>query len=384
MPVAVSLQKVKVAPMPQTVEVTRTLWGDEDSVISAKVSGRIQGIFKDVGDRLRPGDILAQLEKTDYELLLNQKELAMRESLAKLGLKDLPTGDFDAEQVPTVQRARLQSANATAKADRGRQLRAQTPPLLSEQDYADMVTVADVAKSNYEVERLMAQGALAEARARKSEIDMAQQRLLDTTVRVPSLDDDEPAPATLPSSADKPYAVTARLVSPGEYVKEGTALFRLVSDDPVKLRAITPEKYVADIKTGHKVRVIVEAYAQDFWGVVSRTNPQIDPANRTFQFEVLIPNAEHLLKPGGFAKGQVQVRVDSKAVLAPEKAIVSFAGISKVYVVRDGKAAEVVVKTSPNKRGEFVEILQGLTGTEEVVVTGLNKLAPGVSVSVAR
>jgi RND family efflux transporter MFP subunit len=164
-------------------------------------------------------------------------------------------------------------------------------------------------------------------------------------------------------------------------VKEGTALFRLVEVDPVKLRGLAPEEHAAEIEVGQKVRVNVEAYAEDFWGKVSRINPQVDQASRTFHIEVVIPNPKRLLKPGGFAKALVQTQVDSKVVCVSQKAVAWFAGVSKVYVMRGGKAAEVPVETG-RRLGEYVEIVKGLSGDEAIIISSVNRLANGVAVVV--
>ncbi|MGE5609571.1 MAG: efflux RND transporter periplasmic adaptor subunit [Bacillota bacterium] len=382
--VAVTTQPVRRDSVQRTVDVPGTLQGDEETTLSAKATGRIVAVFKDVGDRVQAGDVLAQIDKTDYQLQANQKELAMREALAKLGLTDFPGENFDLSQVPMVQRAKFQLENADSKLKRGEQLHDQKPPLLSDQDYADLKTAAAVALKNYDVELLNAHAALAEAKARKADLDLAKQQLVDTTILAPR-QDGPGLPAAVAAAVpgndlnERSYAIAQRMISVGTYVKDDTATFRLIDDDPVKLQAYVPERHVAEVQVGQKVRVTVEAYSQEFWGKVSRVNPQVDPANRTFLIEVVIPNSKRLLKPGGFAKASVHTQTDSNVVFAPLRAVVSFAGVSKVYVIRNGKAAEIIVETG-QRRDDYVEITKGLTGKENVIVSGLNRVANGVPV----
>lgn len=376
-PVAVTVQPVRVEPMQKWVAVVGTLHGQEDATITAKVSGRIAEIRHDVGDQVQPGQVLAQLELQDYDLAVRQKELAVGEVLAKLNLSSVPSSDFSPTEVPTVKRAKLQADNAKAKYERGRQLHDQDPPLLSDQDFADLKTAWEVASANYDVELLAARSLLAQVEARLADLDLAKQSLMDATIRAPYL------PATRPSRiGGDSYAVSSRLIAIGEYVREGTALFRLVDDDPVKLRATASERFVAQIKNGQKVRLGMEAYGQEeFWGEVSRINPQIDPANRTFEIEVLVPNPQKRLKPGAFAKAWVYTHVDPKVVFVPASAVVSFAGVNKVFTVREGKAAEIVFEAG-QKRGDLVEVLAGLNGSETIVIDNLNKLANGTPVTI--
>src|SRR5204863_6415050 len=137
-------------PLQRYVEVVGTLWGDEDATISNKVPGKVIAIYADIGDRVASGEPLAQLLKADYELDRNQKQSALQESLAKLGLRELPTGDLDVNAIPAVRRAKLQADNAESRYNRGKQLHDETPPLLSDQDFADLRLAWEVAKSGYD------------------------------------------------------------------------------------------------------------------------------------------------------------------------------------------------------------------------------------------
>src|SRR5688572_19273061 len=253
--VPVTLAPTVVKPLQRTVDVVGTLYGDEETTISAKVPGRVTEVMKDVGDRCGDGEPLAQIDRIDYELARTQAEMAVRETLAKLGLTEIPQGEFDPTKVPTVERARLQLANAEAKFRRGEQLFRQTPPLISEQDFADLQTAQQVAKSDHDVALLTARSLLAEAGTRRSELDLASQRLADTTVRAPG------NPAATQPSGEAPagrFAVSERLVSPGEYVSAGAAMFRLVADNPIKLRASVPERFVSRLAVGQQARISVE------------------------------------------------------------------------------------------------------------------------------
>lgn len=383
-PLDVHIEPVRTENAQRTVEVVGSLSANQSATISAKVAGRVAALYKDMGDQVQGDELLAEIEKKDYELAVAQKALAMREALSRLGLKELPEGEFDLAKVPTVERAKLQVENADAKLKRGQQLHGQTPPLLSDQDFADLQTAAAVALKNFDVELLNAQTVLVEAKARKADMDVANRALEDTAVRAARFAGLSPAtqsPTDASAGKQSTYLVAQRLVTVGEYVKEGTPLFKLVEVDPMKLRALVPEKHAAEIALGQKVRVNVEAYPDDFWGHVARINPEVDQASRTFQIEVVIPNPRRSLKPGGFAKASVHTRIDPNVLFVPAKTVATFAGVTKVYTIRDGKAVEMVVETGP-RRGDAVEIVRGLKQGESVIVTGSSRLAGGVPVKV--
>ncbi|HEY7118779.1 MAG TPA: efflux RND transporter periplasmic adaptor subunit [Tepidisphaeraceae bacterium] len=384
--VPVILQAVKTLPVQRTVDVVGTLYGEEETVVSAKVPGRIIALYKDVGDTVAPGEPLVQLKQNDYQLAVSKAQLAMEEALSKLGLKELPSKDYDVTKVPTVVKAKLQAENAEARFNRGKKLFESKPPLMSEQDFADLETALRVARSTYDVELLSARSLVAQAWSLKGDLDIAQQRLTDATTRAPSTPDatTQPVDTGRPPTQPHSYIVTARYVNTGELVREITACYRLVDDSPIKLRAKVPERHVAEIQVGQKVRATVEAYpGVDFWGSVSRVNPQIDPDNRTFSIEVLIPNDDHRLKPGAFARASVQTRIDPNVVFAPQEAVITFAGVNKVFTVKDNKAVEITIDPGEARaeNNNFVEIATGLKGNEQLVVSGASKLATGVPVT---
>jgi RND family efflux transporter MFP subunit len=379
-PVEVTVAAVRRESLDRTVDVVGTLYGDEEATISAKVSGRIRQILKDIGDRAAPGEELAQVDPTDYELVVAQQEMAVGEALARLGLSELPPADFDVTKVATVQRASLQADNAKARRDRGERLFRQQPPLISEQEFADLQTAYEVAVRDYDVAQLEARSQLAMARARQSELAAARQRLADTHVRAPAGGSDAISAATRPASGDR-FAVAQRNVSVGEYVSEGAAMFRLVADDPLKLRAAVPERYLGVVQVGQAVTLRVEGLSEPIEGEVSRISPSVDIASRTFQIEAVVPNAQRTLRPGSFARASVRVGVDPNVPFVPQESVLSFAGLDKVYSVKGGKAVEHAVTLGP-KRDGYIAILEGLDDAKEVATTGLTKLSNGVPVEI--
>src|SRR4051812_19018538 len=186
--VPVILKPATVQEVQRTIEVVGTLWADEDVIISNKINGKVIGIYKDVGDRAEPGQPLAQLLRNDYELDRNQKQSALQEVLSKLGLKEVPGENFDPATLPTVRRAKLQADNAESRFNRGKQLHDNNPPLISDQDFTDLQSAWDVAKTAYEVEVLSVRSLMSEAKTRQADLAIANQALDDTTVRVPRQD----------------------------------------------------------------------------------------------------------------------------------------------------------------------------------------------------
>lgn len=369
--VRVAVAPVRTGSVWRTVEVTGTIYGEEEATIASKLSGRVDQVAADVGDRVPSGALLARIEARDYELGLAEAEAAVASSLARLGLSELPGPGFDPEALPAVRRARAEAANAAARLDRARRLFEQTPPLISEQDYADIRTANDVAQENVQTEVLTARALLAEARAQETAVAMARQKLHDTTIVSPGASAG-PAPVA--------YEVAQRMVSLGEYVTPGQAMFRLVAMEHIDFRADVPERFAGQVAPGQQVRIWVEAYPEPAIGEVTRVSPRIDNASRSFAIEVRVENRDRRLKPGAFARGEIRLREEQGVTFVPASAVVTFAGVTRVFSTADGKAVEHRVRAGTKLDGE-VEIVGGLP-VREVVITNAAALAAGVPVEI--
>ncbi|HZW08342.1 MAG TPA: efflux RND transporter periplasmic adaptor subunit [Phycisphaerales bacterium] len=374
-PVTVRVLKPRIVEMRRTVRATGTLHGDEETTIAAKVAGRVVECSADLGDRIEPGELLATIDPTDYELARDEREGAFREVLASIGLGALPEGAFDVDALPTVVRARLEAENARVRYERGRALAEREPPLIAAQDFADLRTAWEVAESELGVARLSAEATLAEARTLAAQVRIAQQRVIDTVHRAPGA-----ATASGPAGA-RVYEVAERMVSVGDFVQIGTPLFRLVDSDPLKLRVTLPERRLGAVRAGQAVEISVEPGADDARGSVSRVSPVVDVETRSFGVEVLVPNPEHRLKPGSFAATGILVGVEPGLVV-PEEAIVTFAGVHKVVLVVGGKADEREVELGERQDG-MVEVLRGLAEGDLVVADPSRSLVTGVPVTIA-
>ncbi|MDX2114764.1 MAG: efflux RND transporter periplasmic adaptor subunit [Planctomycetota bacterium] len=372
-PVAVSLVPVERRDVERTVDVTGTLFADEDVIISAKVAGRLRSISVDVGDEIHSAEPLAQVEPIDYALALEERRAAAGAVLARIGLSELPGPTFDVARLPLVEKARAETANAEERFRRASQLFEASPPLISEQDYADIRTTWETTRQQAEVELLAAQATLAEAQAQFAAVALAEQRLRDTTVRAP----------VIAGREQLRFLVAERRVSVGEYVTDGDPLFRLISSDLIKFRAQVPERFAGRVQVGQSVAVATDAahagQADQARGVVVRISPAVDPASRSFLVEIHVPNADRALKPGSFARGSIVTHVDEGVAFVPAESLVSFAGVTRIYSVSEGKAVEHRVQPG-DRQGAMVEIAGG-TDLDRVVGPEAAQLTPGTPVT---
>lgn len=374
-PVPISIASVEVRQVQRRVSVVGTLNGFERITITPKVEGRVQAIHFDVGDRVPPGKALLELDPTDYQLAVDEATQALNQELSRLDLSQIPPDNFDVEQLPSVESARLLLRNAQQKFERQKTLLGQNAS--SAEAFEQAETDLKVADAALHQARINARATLAAVKHRQSLLNQALEKLNDTEVKSPALGN------MLRTSKLEDFVVAKRMASVGEMVRAfpSTPVFELVLDDVLKLRVMIPERYMAQVTTGLNVEVTVDAYPNEvFKGKVARISPIVDPQSRSFEVEAHVLNSDHRLRHGGFAKADVVVETADKAITVPLEAITRFAGVSKVFTVRDDTAQEVEIAIGTQGPG-WVEVLGGLQAGDVVVTSGQSKLANGTRVT---
>ena len=173
-----------------------------------------------------------------------------------------------------------------------------------------------------------------------------------------------------------------RQVSPGAYVKAGQDVARLEGIGTLKLDFRLPELYLGRIKTRQEVLVRVDAFAgETFHGEIYAIEPSVDEQTRTVLLRARVPNPGVRLKPGMFARVVLVLETRENAVIVPEQALVPQGKDRFVYRLADGKAQMAKVEIGLRRPGE-VEVRQGLTAGDTIVLDGQLRLRDGVPVTV--
>jgi RND family efflux transporter MFP subunit len=353
-----------VGRLPRTVTVTGTLAADEEVVAGFKVAGRVSEIAVDLGSPVRKGQVLARLDPTDFRLRVEQAEAALRQVRAGLGLpRDGSAESVDPEKTALVREARAVLEEARLNRDRIARLWEKNYIARSEVDASQSRLL--VAESRY-------QAALEEIRNRQellaersSGLALARQQLVDAVL-----------------SAPIDGAVRERRASVGEYLAAGAPVFGLVRVHPLRLRVAVTERDAPSVRVGQAVQVRLEGDPAVHAGRVARLSPSITEQNRTLVVEAEVANPNGRLRPGSFARAEIVVEADRTAVMVPAGSVVTFAGLEKVFVVKDGKAVEKRIRTG-RRSGDRVEILEGVAAGEAVVGDPGN-LVGGTPVTVTR
>lgn len=332
----------------RTVVAIGELAAREEATLSVKVSGRLERLDVDLGDAVTEGQLLAQVELRDYELEVRQAEAFLAQARARLGLPLEGHEDrVDPAATSTVQQARARLVEAQLNRDRLVKLAEQGILAQSELEAAE--AAYEVATNMYRNALEEANNRLAQLVQRKVEVEIAQKRLIDSTVRAPFAG-----------------IVRERLAGIGEYLPVGTPILTLVAIDPLRLRLEVPEREAAVVQPEQRVRILADGVPTAYAGAIRRVSPAIDPTTRMLMVEADVPN-DGSLRPGAFAQAEITVAEAETTITVPPQALVTFAGIEKVFVASEDKAAERNVTTG-RRNQDWIEIVSGLREGERVVL----------------
>lgn len=363
--VPVTVVPVRAQKVQRTVEFVGTLYANEEVTVSSEVEGRIASISADLGDRVDRGKVLAKIADREFRLTVEQTEGSLKETLAKLGLEKVPSPNFDVSKTSPVIKAKAELDDAQVNLKRMKTLFDEK--VISALEYDTTETRYKIALASYKNSLEEAKALLAIAYSREAQLGTAGEKLKNTVIYAP-----------LAGSISK------RLVSAGEFVKVGSQLFTIVQDNPLKLRGMIPERFAPEVRTGQMAELRVDPFPNRvFRGTLTRISPSVEVASRSFVVEALVENPERLLKPGFFAKAFILTHVDPNALTVPQQALVTFAGVTKVFVMENNIARERVVQTGVRVGANEVEVTGGLKPGELIVISGLTRLTDGTAVKVS-
>jgi membrane fusion protein, multidrug efflux system len=176
--------------------------------------------------------------------------------------------------------------------------------------------------------------------------------------------------------------VSARHIKVGNTIAQNEPTFRVTNLDPLLAYVHIPEKEFRKLAPEQVADVVVDALGGErFTGRISRISPTVDPKTGTFRARVEIPDPSRRLKPGMFARVNIVYERRENALQLPRAAVVDADGGESVFVVADGKAEQRSVRTGLTNNG-WVEVVEGLDGSERVVVVGQGGLKTGTVVKV--
>jgi RND family efflux transporter MFP subunit len=363
-PLEVRVAAAETRSIPKTLSLTGSLLPDETVQVSAEVAGRLAEIRADFGQQVRKGDILAELDKRELALQLERARAALAQALARIGL-DPSREEVIPQTTPAIRQAQAALEDARARYDSARKL-VHTGDI-AEQRFIEIEKAYQAREAALEAARHELRMQLAAIQALRAEVRLAEKRLADATVRAPF-----------------DGAVTARLVSPGQYLRENAPILTLVKTHPLRLRVEIPETASGEVRVGSTLRFTTDAApGAEFQAVVRELNPALDARSRSLSAEARLTARDPRLKPGMFVQVRLAVSQDSSVVMAPKEALYQVAGLTKIFTLRDGRAVEHKI-TPGLEIGGWVELPGGeIRPGDWVILTRQAALVNGARVRAA-
>ncbi|PYS71244.1 MAG: hypothetical protein DMF69_11025 [Acidobacteria bacterium] len=359
--------------LPQFFEATGSLSGDQQTDVAPQTSGKVIEVGVDIGSAVRRGQTLVRLDDSELKLRVaqsvtqvDQAKAAVRQAEEKIGLRSGQA--FDPNRVAEVSAAKVALDLADKNLRRAEKL----------------IESGDVSRSFYDEQRARRDqlkeqydAAIAQARQNYAGVDVARTNVANAESQL-ALARKNLSYAVIPSPIDG--FVAERTADLGEYVSPTQKVATIVRTNPMRVRIDIPEQAIPEVQVGQSVSATTSAWPdKNFSGRIARIAPNVTANSRTMTVEAEIENGNGALKPGQFATVRILQPRAVSSVLVPSRAIVTEAGVSRVYVVKDGHVEQRLVQVGQTE-GDLVQVKSGVAADEKVATSNLELLGDGVQV----
>jgi RND family efflux transporter MFP subunit len=359
--------------LPRFFEASGSLAGDQQTDVAPQTSGKVVAIGVDIGSPVRRGQMLVRLDDAELKLRveqavaqLEQARAMVRQAEEKIGLR--PGQAFDPNRVSEVAAARVAFDLAEKNLRRAENLVESGD--VSRSFYDEQRARRDQLKEQYDV-------ALAQARQNYAAVVVARTSVANADSAL-ALARKNLSYAVIPSPIDG--FVSERTADLGEYVSPQQKVATVVRTNPLRIRIDIPEQAIRQVRVGQSVSITTSAWPErNFSGRVARIAPNVSATSRTLTVEAEIENSDGALKPGQFATVRILQERTEPAVLIPARAVVTEAGVSRAFVIKEGRAEQRLVQTGQTE-GDLIEIKSGVAADELVATSNVQQLSDGIAV----
>ncbi len=362
-----------VRELPRFFEATGSLSGDEQTDVSPSIAGKVVLVAVDLGSYVKRGQTIVRLDDVDSKLRVEQTQAqvdqakaALRQAEEKVGIR--PGQSFDPSKLPEVANARVALELAEKNFRRSEKLIESGD--ISRSVYDQQKAQRDQLKEQYEAALSLARQNYAAVMTARANVANAESQL--------NLARRSQSYANVYSPIDG--YVADRPADLGEYVSTTTKVATIVRINPLRVRIDIPEQAIPTVSVGQSVSVTTSAWPdRNFSGRIARISPNVTPTSRTLTVEAEIENGSGVLKPGQFATVRILESRAAPATLVPARAVRTESGVSRVFVIKDGRAQERLVQVGQTE-GDLVEVKSGVAEGENVATSNIEQLSDGMAV----
>jgi RND family efflux transporter MFP subunit len=333
----------KAGASTRAMQLPATVTPLQETVVFSRANGYVRRWLFDIGDNVKDGELLAELDTPELDQQLEQGRAQLVQAQAAV-LQAKANGEF-----------------SKITYDRYKPLTAQG--LTSPQDLDQRRSAAAVDEANIRV---------AEANVAAQNANVLRLVQMKGFARVTA-----------------PFAgkITARMIEIGALVTAGNAspLFKLATLDPMRVFVEVPQDIAPSVQPGQTASIAVREYpARAFTGTITRSAGELDPVTRTMNTEVRVPNRDGALIPGMYAQMSLTLPYAHHVFEVPATAVINDANGMRVAVVGADDTVHLIPIEVERDTGSSFEISRGLTGTERVVKLAGGNVTEGLKVAVLK
>jgi RND family efflux transporter MFP subunit len=364
--VPVQVRTPAVVERPESVAASGSVEGSETADVAFQVAGRVARVLVEEGQHVSKGQLLAEIEPTDYR---NAFDAAAAQKEAARAIAQKAEAGLRKQEL---EQARIDFERWADEYKRMKFLveRKSLPP----NDFQKIEAAYNASKERYEMAQEGTRKedratAIAQANAADAQASQEKKRLGDTQLVAPISG-----------------SVSMRRVDPGQTVSAGMPVFSIVELNPVKVRVGVPEADIGKVHQGAKSEITVPSLGgRRFEGRVAIIGVAAEPASRTYTVKIVVPNPGPVLLAGMVAEARIFGPTKVQALTIPPEAVVPDPqGAPNVYVYSPERKRIYAHRVEIGiPLGSEVEVLSGLKGDEQVVIAGQQKVREGNLVEMA-
>ena len=332
----------KIGASDRALELPGAVRPLQETVLFARASGYVRAWRVDIGDKVKKGEILAEIETPELDQELSQAQAQLLQTRASL--------------------LQAKANRDLAKANLARAKRLAPSGIVSKADLDQSEAQAQVGEANVSV---------ADANVAAQQANIRRLNQLKDFAKVTA-----------------PFAgtITQRMVEVGALVTAGNSqpLFRIAAMDPARVFVQVPQDVAPSVRPDVAANVTVREYpGRTFSGKVTRAAGELDASTRTMNTEIRVPNEDGALLAGMYAEVALTLPSPHHVLELPATALMNDSRGQRVAVVDAQQKLHLVPVVVEHDKGATIEISSGLQGNERVAKLGSAAFVEGMTVEVA-
>ncbi len=348
----VEVIEVRPSSRESVIELPGSIQAITEAPILARADGYLQRRMVDIGDRVRNGQPLAEIDAPEMDQQMRQAKATLQQAQAAVE-----------QAAANYQRGQADEDLAKVTAQRWAALSAKGVVSKQENDrYQSEYHALTAATKALEKALLAQRSNVAAAEANLARLDQMQSYRL---VKAPF-----------------EGVITLRNVDAGALVNAGnTLLFRIAQIDTLRTYLNVPQANASEVRVGQPARLSVSNLpGRQFAGSVARTASALDPATRTLLVEVRVPNPSRALLPGMYARVELTGTRANAPLRIPSDALIARGEGTEVAVVRDGHTVHLQKIEVGRDYGDHLEVVGGLSEGQTIIANPGDVVREGLQV----